>query len=183
MSVRIVILNGVGSAGKTSIVKALQEMLGKPFLHVSMDVFCEMLPPAYFDHPDGFQFVPHVTADGPSVEIRTGPAGARLMDGMRHAIAALAASGCDLIVDDVMLGEEHLAYRHLLAGYRVHWVGIHAGLAVLEERERRRGDRMIGLARWQFDRVHAGKIYDLEIDTGLASAQDCARQIKERFSL
>lgn len=183
MTARIVILNGVGSSGKSSIAKALQEITTTPFLHVSMDVFCEMLPPGYFDHPDGFRFITGMEDGRPSVAIETGSVGARLMDGMRHAIAALAERGNDLIVDDVMLGDEPAEYRRLLAPYRVHWVGIFASLDVLEERERSRGDRLIGLARWQYGRVHAGKSYDLEIDTGALSVVASARMIKNRFGL
>ncbi|MET1028591.1 MAG: hypothetical protein ABWY00_15595 [Dongiaceae bacterium] len=54
---------------------------------------------------------------------------------------------------------------------------------MLEERERLRGDRMIGLARWQYERVHLGMAYDLEVDATKASAVDCARLIKEKFRL
>ena len=53
---KIVLLNGVGSSGKSSIAKALQTMTAEPFLHVQMDVFVEMLPEALQDHPDGFAF-------------------------------------------------------------------------------------------------------------------------------
>jgi chloramphenicol 3-O phosphotransferase len=183
LTARIVMLNGVGSAGKSSIAKALQEVTETPFLHVSMDVFCEMLPPGYFDHPEGFRFINGEESGEPSVAIETGPVGARLMDGMRHAIAALAERGNDLIVDDVMLGEEPIEYRRLLAPYRVHWVGILASLEVLEARERSRGDRLIGLARWQFNKVHAGRCYDLEIDTDTLSVMAGARMIKDRFGL
>lgn len=183
MTARIIILNGVGSVGKTSIAKALQEITATPFLHVSMDVFCEMLPPAYFDHPDGMRFVTEESDGKPSVVIHSGPVMDRLMDGMRHAIAALAASGNDLIVDDVMLGNEPDEYRRVLAPYRVHWVGVTASLAVLEAREKARGDRLIGLARWQFDRVHAGRQYDLEIDTGNTAPAAAAGLIKARFGL
>jgi chloramphenicol 3-O phosphotransferase len=148
-----------------------------------MDVFCEMLPPAYFDHPDGMRFITLETDGKPSVAIHSGPVIGRLMDGMRRSIAALAASGNDLIVDDVMLGDEPDEYRRLLASYHVYWVGVMASLAVLEARERSRGDRMIGLARWQFDRVHAGRQYDLQIDTDVLSATEAAQHIKERFDL
>jgi chloramphenicol 3-O phosphotransferase len=54
---------------------------------------------------------------------------------------------------------------------------------VLEARERARGDRLIGLARWQLDRVHVGVAYDLEIDTTAASPLECARMIKAAFDL
>lgn len=183
MAARIVILNGVGSVGKTSIAKALQDITAAPFLHVSMDVFCEMLPPAYFDHPDGMRFVTEESDGKPSVVIHSGPVMDRLMDGMRHAIAALAASGNDLIVDDVMLGDTADEYRKVLAPYQLYWVGVKASLAVLEAREKSRGDRLIGLARWQFDRVHAGQHYDLEIDTGAITTASAATLIKERFKL
>ncbi|MFP4343184.1 MAG: phosphotransferase-like protein [Anaerolineales bacterium] len=53
-------------------------------------------------------------------------------------------------------------------------------LGVLEERERARKDRTLGQARAQFDVVHAGKIYDMEVDTSLWSAMECAQQTKER---
>ena len=183
MTARVIILNGVGSAGKTSIAKALQEIAATPFLHVSMDTFCDMLPSALWDHPDGFRFE-RIEEDGkPATAIHTGPVGARLMDGMRHAVAALAACGNDLIVDDVMLGNEQAEYRRLLAPFFVHWVAVRASLDVLEARERARGDRMTGLARWQFPRVHAGKTYDLEIDTDRMSPEASATLLKTRFEL
>ncbi|WP_374651181.1 chloramphenicol phosphotransferase CPT family protein [Dongia sp.] len=183
MTARIVILNGAGSAGKSSIAKALQEITATPFLHFSMDRFCEMLPSAYWNHPDGFRFVGGTEAGKPSIAIETGPVGLRLMDGMRHAIAAVADCGNDLIVDDVLLGDEQGEYRRLLAPYTVHWVGVHCSLAVMEAREAARGDRLIGLARWQFPRVRAGRNYDLEIHTDDLPPLDCARLIRDRFGL
>ena len=54
---------------------------------------------------------------------------------------------------------------------------------VLEARERRRGDRLIGLARWQHGRMHAGMSYDLELDTSQATPAECAKLIKNRFGL
>jgi chloramphenicol 3-O phosphotransferase len=82
---------------------------------------------------------------------------------MRHAIAAMAHDGNDLIVDDVMLGRDAAQqYRELLAQHEVHFVGLFAPLDVLEARERQRGDRLIGLARWQYHRVHSGIAYDLD---------------------
>jgi len=42
---------------------------------------------------------------------------------------------------------------------------------------------MIGLARWQYGRVHKGMTYDLELDTSKATPIECARLIKQRFRL
>jgi chloramphenicol 3-O phosphotransferase len=180
---RIVLLNGVGSAGKSSIARALQTITAEPFLHVQMDAFLEMLPGALQDHPDGFAFET-VHEDGkPLVVIRSGPVGERALRGMRHAVAAMAGQGNNLIVDDVMRASERAEYAALLSAFAVFWVGVFAPLDVLEARERARGDRLIGLARWQYPRVHEGMTYDLEIDTSTATPMACARLIKERFGL
>ena len=52
---RSVLVNGVGSSGKTSIALALQGLTRTPFLQVAMDAVLEMLPVAYHEHPDGFR--------------------------------------------------------------------------------------------------------------------------------
>ena len=181
----IVLLNGVGSAGKTSIAKALQQIIRTPFLYVAMDSFLEMLPEAYQDHPDTFHFEPLIEDGQPSVAIHTGPIGAKLMSGMRAAIATLAGQGNDLIVDDLLVGgnDEMADYRQRLAAHDLKTVGVLAPLDVLEAREKARRDRLIGLARWQFRRVHAGMTYDFEVDTSSTSPDACARAIRDRFEL
>lgn len=180
---RIIILNGVGSAGKSSIARALQDITAEPYLHVAMDAFLDMLPAGYWDHADGFTFTPVAERGGTALEIKTGSVAAKALRGMRRAVAALAAEGNNLIVDDVMLGPTWQDYQMLLAPFDVALIGVFAPLAVLEERERQRQDRMIGLARWQYDRVHQGMKYDLEIDTSSATPQACALKITQAFSL
>jgi chloramphenicol 3-O phosphotransferase len=98
-------------------------------------------------------------------------------------MAAMAEQGNNLIIDDVLCDGEMPEYLSLLSRFDLHLVGVFAPLDVLEERERRRGDRLIGLARWQFDRVHAGIDYDLVVDTSLATAAQCAELIRQRFAL
>jgi chloramphenicol 3-O phosphotransferase len=179
----VILLNGVGSAGKTSIARALQALTREPFLHVQMDAFFDMLPAGLIGHPDGVQFISLATEGPPEVAIRSGPTAAKLFTAIPTAVASLAAAGSNVIVDDVILGERMLEYERVLAPFRFLTVGVHAGLEVLEAREAARSDRRLGLARWQFTRVHAGKTYDLEIDTGGHSPEDCARQICLAFGL
>lgn len=179
----VILLNGVGSAGKSSIAKALQTITAQPFLHVAMDAFLDMMPARLWDHPDGITFET-VRQDGkPSVIIRTGPVAERLMRGMRGAIAAMAREGNNLIVDDVLIEDEMTEYAALLSGFVFRTVGVFAPLDVLEARERARGDRLIGLARWQYDRVHRGRRYDLDLDGASATPLECATLIKQRFGL
>ena len=180
----VVILNGVGSVGKTSTARALQAVAAAPFLHVAMDAFLAMLPEALLSHPDGLIFERVEEQGMPSVVIRTGPVLERAMRGMRHAIAAMAAQGNNLVVDVVMTEEgRDREYRALLSGCDVRLVGLFAPLDVLEARERQRGDREIGLARWQYGRVHRGVAYDLEIDTTATSPLGNARLIQRAFGL
>jgi len=179
----IILLNGVGSSGKSSIANALQTIVATPFLHVQMDMFMEMLPEALQDHPDGFAYET-VHQDGkPAVVIRTGPVGRRALQGMRHAVAAMARQGNNLIIDDVLCDGEMSEYVKLLSAFDLRLVGVFAPLDILEERERRRGDRLIGLARWQYGRVHKDTVYDLEIDTSTATPLECAKRIREKFQL
>jgi chloramphenicol 3-O phosphotransferase len=49
---RVILLNGVGSAGKSSIARALQDITREPFLHVEMDAFLDMLPASSLETPE-----------------------------------------------------------------------------------------------------------------------------------
>jgi chloramphenicol 3-O phosphotransferase len=182
--IRVIILNGVGSVGKTSLARAFQRIAATPFLLVQMDAFIEMLPGSLIGHPDGVVFVPQGSTEAPELAVRSGAVMRRAMAGMRHAVAAMAAQGNRLIVDEVMLDPRTAAeYRTLLAEIETRFVAVTAPLAVIEARERARGDRAIGLARWQFDRVHAGMRYDLEIDTAAAPAELGAARLRAAFDL
>ena len=181
---RVIILNGVGSVGKTSTARALQAIASIPLLLVSMDAFIDMLPDRMLGHPDGLIFEPRQDNGRPEIAITSGPVVARMMRGMRAAIAAMAEQGNNMVVDDVMIGEgEAEAYRALLSRFDLHMVGLFAPLDVLERRERARGDRQTGLARWQYDRVHKGITYDLKLDTGASTPLETARRIQQAFDL
>jgi chloramphenicol 3-O phosphotransferase len=179
----VIVLNGVGSVGKTSTARALQALAVQPFLHVAMDTFIQMLPLKMIGDPQGLTFATREDGGRPSVEIGTGPVVDRTLRGMRHAVRALAAQGNDLVVDEVMFGAEDAEYRALLTDFDLRFVGLFAPLDVLEARERRRGDREIGLSRWQYERVHNGLAYDLEIDTTATTPKENARRICEAFGI
>src|SRR5262245_39855277 len=80
---RIIVLNGIGSVGKSSIARALQAMTIEPFLHVKLDTFIAMLPAAYQEHhPDGFTFeTVHEDGKPPLVVIRAGVVAERALQG------------------------------------------------------------------------------------------------------
>lgn len=181
---KVVILNGTSSAGKTSLARAIQRLAAGPVLRVSMDDFLEMMPPRFANDDEAFSF--RLVADAHPVEVAigTGSYGAALMRGMRTSVAALADQGLDLVVDDVMLGDGDQAhYREVLSAHAVSFVAVRCALETAEQRERERGDRDIGMARWQFPRVHAGRIYDLEVWTDRVTPDEGARMILEAAGL
>jgi chloramphenicol 3-O phosphotransferase len=184
MTARIVLLNGVSSVGKGSVAKALQRIASRPMLHVQMDAFLEMLPAGMFGDPEGYVFETTVEDGKPVTAVHSGPVLVSALRGMREAVAGMADAGNDLIVDEVMWEAETLTdYRWQLATFDFYVVALVAPLGVIEQRERERGDRTLGLARWQYDKVHAGMVYDLELDTSVASPDDCALRIKVAFGL
>lgn len=183
MTARIVLLNGAGSVGKSSVARAIQAQARDVYLHVQMDTFLEMMPARTLNAPEGLRFETVEIGGKPVTHVHSGPAQARALNGMRRAIAAMAAEGNNMIVDDVLFPGDLEAYRALLAPYDFKVVGLHALLDVLESRERTRGDRILGLSRAQIDLVHKGVTYDLELDTSTLSPEQCAQQIVEAFGL
>ena len=121
-----------------------------------------------------------VYAQGKLAEVRIGPGGLRLLAGMYRGIAALAAAGVDVIVDDVIYDRRVLAAAvAALRDAPVLFVGLRLPREVAEQRERERGDRGPGGAAAFSDLVHAHGVYDLELDTAAASPMECALRIKQ----
>jgi chloramphenicol 3-O phosphotransferase len=181
---RVIVLNGIGSVGKSSTAKALQKIAAEPLLHVPGDAFLEMMPEKLWGDRDWITFSQNEMSGRAEVEIRMGAGLERLMAGMRASVAALARTGNSCVVDDVMLSSrDQEGYRRAMEGRPIQFVGLHAPLDVLEQRERNRGDRIIGLARWQWDRVHIGIDYDFEINTVDKSPYEVAREIADALGL
>jgi len=169
----IIILNGTSSSGKTSIVKALQDILDEPFLEAGIDKFIFMLPDRYLERP--------LWDDVLGLANKAGASGHTLVAGMHHAIAALAKTGNNVIADHVLVEHEWVQEcADLLGDLGAYLIGVQCPLQVLEERERSRKNRTPGQARAQFDVIHAHGIYDLEVDTSVLSPIECALQIKRR---
>ena len=168
----IVILNGTSSSGKTSLVRSLQDRLDVPLLDAGIDRFLWMLPKRYLNPPLWDDVLGRATEAGATGQV--------LVSGMHHAIAALARAGNHVVADHVLVDPRWVdecarLYRDLPA----YLIGVRCPLAVLEQREQQRQDRTLGQARAQFDLVHAHGVYDLEVDTSLASPEQCAQQIME----
>lgn len=85
-----------------------------------------------------------------------------------------------MIVDHVLESESWLIEcAQSLQDYEVLFVGVKCPVEELERREVARGDRQIGFARMQSERVHRYGEYDFEIDTNRNTSEECAEQLKE----
>ena len=171
----IIYLNGASSSGKTSLARALQVVLAEPYYHLSPDVFAGML-----------------VRRGESGEVWDGDViGPKFGRGFVGCVAATARAGNNVIVDDVLCesyrldgkrdaqdGLDLLRQRlEVLAPFDVLYVGVLCDLGELERRERARGDRAPGLARFQHRRVHTHSVYDVTVDTSRQTVAECASAV------
>lgn len=170
----IILLNGASSSGKTSIVRALQTALPEPYLDAGFDRFLWMLPGRYLDRP--------LWDDVLGLATEAGVTGHRLVLGMHRAIAALSRAGNCVVADHLLVETAWVDdCAAVLADLPAWLIGVRCPLPVLVERERARGDRTLGQAAAQHERVHAHGVYDFEVDTSLMSPEACADAVVRRL--
>ena len=170
---RVVVLSGGSSAGKTTLGRKLQSSLDGSWLLVGVDLLLWMLPSELVSNPSGIS-----VHDG---VITRGDQFIRLYVGFQQAVAALARSGVDVLVDEVLLGggADQLRWNNALRDLDVRWVGVRCAPDIAAAREARRGDRPAGVARKQADAVHDGVRYDLDVDTGALDVSQSVTHIAE----
>jgi chloramphenicol 3-O phosphotransferase len=168
----IIILNGIGSSGKSTIIREMQKLFDKPLLHTGLDNFWEMVPAVYKGYGakshEGFSFIQAVDVfKNPVVYIERGSLAQQIDYTMPQIIKCLADCGHDVAIDEILISDAILHnYALALKNYKVYFVGVVCDLQELERREKARGDRIIGLARGQIDFVHKHKkYYDLVVDS------------------
>jgi chloramphenicol 3-O phosphotransferase len=183
--VQIIYLNGPSSSGKTTLAKALQHTFEEPFLHVGIDKIIGWMPEKVNnwtggEAPIGYSWKKSVDASGhPIQELQAGPYAKKIDKTFQEVVLALAKMGHRIVIDDVSFRKQQLdEWKKTLKDFQVLWVGVHAPLPILEQREKDRGNRILGSARGQFHKVHIDAAYDLEIDTHQSSTSENVEKIK-----
>ena len=182
MTATCIVLNGTSCAGKSSIAAALQELWPRPLQVTGIDTFLASQSKRFFAiggrGAAGFSWVP-ATVDGqPAFDVVPGPLGLGMIKASHAYWAACAGAGLDQVIDDVWLVPDQPAgLQNALFAANLLWVGVHCPLAVGEQRERERGDRIVGTVRGQHALVHTFRTYDVDVDTSAATPQECARAI------
>jgi chloramphenicol 3-O-phosphotransferase len=160
---KIIILNGVSSAGKTTLTKVLQTKLTKAYYHISCDDFMNMTP----KHILYKDFDTHINITQTI---------------MHETIALFSNKGHNVIVDDVILdlpGKNNWMYEYttMFEKYPVLFVRVDCSIEELERREIKRGDRSIGQSRWQLEHMDFNMAYDLVVNTHENTTEECADRI------
>lgn len=173
----IVFLNGTSSSGKTSISTELLNQNEIPFHHLSIDDFFLRLFKDYIDfintkcsniESDDREDVP-VSSD-----IIIDP----LVSVFYSTIKFMSAKGMNVIVDTVNDNDERLnTCLSLLMDHPVLFVGVACSKEELIRREELRGDREIGLAISQYDKVYRFNEYDIDLNTETLRPNECANLI------
>ncbi|HEV7919645.1 MAG TPA: AAA family ATPase [Thermoanaerobaculia bacterium] len=158
----VVVLNGTSSSGKTTIARAFQELaLPRTFLNFSIDSILYTLPPSVVSRLEAGS-----------------PAPINLVPAFYACVRELASLGHDLVIDHAITSRaEADLLLAAVASHRVLLVGLDCPLDVLAARERARGNRRVGMAAAQCERVHRWLEYDLRIDSGRVEAGEGAGMI------
>lgn len=148
---QVIFLHGASSSGKSTLARALQRRIERPFWHVSIDHLRDagVLPMERFR----------------TGEFRWADARAGFFAGFHGSLKAYADAGNDLILEHILDTDGWLdELTALLAGHDVFFVAVHCPLELLMAREAARGDRPLGSAQRDFETIHIGKRYDIELD-------------------
>lgn len=188
----VILVNGPSSAGKTTLCRALQAALEEPYLVTAFDDFVFMAAPRYYRGADtarqdehdlytalGVEMVTTSPPGGPpAVTARFGPVFRRILDAMAPAVRALVDGGNAVIFDHVLHDRAmQESCRRAFDGLDVFSVGVTCAIEILEERERERGDRVLGRARGLAAVVHSFMSYDVMVDTGTMTTAACVSTI------
>lgn len=159
-----IVLHGPSSSGKSSLAKALQAASCSPIFHVDFDVFECMTEYANFSANTERNYIWMLHCQN-----------------VRSTLISLAESPYDLIFDTVLRNQGAFDnFMHALCERRPTYViGVSCELEILEQRERNRGDRDLGLARRQIDHPEYSKPYSMRIDTTSLSPTEGADIIRQ----
>lgn len=155
---KIIFLNGASSSGKSTLANELIKLMPSYF-HMSIDdfdLFIEKMEDRENKHliPVETEYFFHRT------------------------IAIFSDRGINVIVDHSLHDDftREDCFK-VLVDYPVLFVGVQCPLEELEQREKARGDRIIGQAKKQLEYVHKIEIYDIEVNTLLESVEENSNRV------
>ena len=182
---QIVILNGSPRSGKSSIATIIQNTFEGVWMNLGVDQFMKMTPERY---QPGIGLRPG--GERPDLE----PIVMLMYKAMYESIAAHSRTGINVVVD-VGHHDGYSVPRRILPNCArilkelpVLFVGIHCPIEEIMQRRidtwqvgySEDGSIPAPVKRWQHS-VHIPGIYDLEVDTSVMRAEECAILIHQRL--
>ena len=160
---RIIFLNGVTSAGKTSIVDALQSQEDIFFYVVANDLFQEMVGENYL-RADYWKYLSEVI----------------IM--MYHTAKLYSDMGKNVLIDGILVEREEIKPHYyqlleILKDNPLDIVEVYCPLDVCRQRNIIRGDRYETQSLEQHDLMAKNIKYSVTVDTSVYSSEECAEQI------
>ena len=148
----ILFIHGASSSGKSTLARAVQRRISAPFWHISIDHLRD----------SGLLPLDRVKAGDFDWKAMRAP----FFDGFHRSLAAYASAGNNLILEHILdTPGWHEELAVLFAPYDVLFIGLHTDLEELKRREVARGDRPLGSAEEDFQTIHKGLSYDLELSS------------------
>jgi len=155
----VILLNGPSSAGKSSIAKALQQLLldsGTDAVILSLDDYLQMSANEPIWEDDVFVIMPHMCED----------------------IAEVLQDGKTVIIDHVITSARiYRALNNAACGFLMKTVLVSCDVETLRRREAGRGDRCTGSAEASLQYLYPKSGYDLCVDSSEASLAALAEMI------
>lgn len=160
---RIVFLNGVTSAGKTSIVDAIQERDDVFFYVVANDLFQEMVGDKYL-REDYWKYLSEVI----------------IM--MYHTAKLYSDMGKNVLIDGILVERDEIKphYRRMLEIFKdnpLDVIEVYCPLDICRKRNILRGDRYENQSDEQHELMAKNIEYRMRVDTSRHSAEECAEMI------
>ena len=160
MNRKIILLNGPSSSGKSSLSRALRELIARErsenYEIVSIDDHMKISTSETIYEDDVYE----------------------ISGEMCEKIRELYDAGNGVVIDHVITSER--IYDQLIdsmAPVKADTVHIVCPLEVLLKREEERGDRCAGSAEASYTYLYPKEGYDVEVDTGSLSSAEAARKI------
>lgn len=163
---KIIYLNGISAAGKTTLSKKLQERASEPFYWVASDMFCsEMAPKKFWDGDEAVTL-------------------------LLNTVKFYSSIGINSIVDIVHIKSDeaqvdllHEAVK-LLHDCPILFANVTCPTDELARRKVERGD--FEVEKWlpyQLERFYPKASYDITVDTHNSTVEECADKILELLEL
>lgn len=177
----VIILNGAGSSGKSTLAQRLMVGMKKPTVYHGFDFLIPTLLPhedSFKDaiEPDDRTYIRRLDKD---LYKKMHDNNLSLLPLIYEFIVPLHKGGFNVIVDTLLIGDDIIPLFTILNGIETYFVGVICSLEELQRRELQRKDRHEGQAEWAFRRIHENKIYDIEVDTSKDDVRSCTQKIIE----